>query len=150
MKNIRKKTIPNVMKEVVKDKKFQFYSRGSQIRTRLAIEVYKEREAREYSQQKLAKDIHSTQKVISRIESGDVNVGIEMFDRLSEKLYFTVDNLLRIFDHVSVKFDFFQDGKTAKDIVNERRMKLEDGLDLNTYFSSMRADESFSKAFVSR
>ena len=95
MKNIIKNG--DAMAEARKSKKFQEYSEDAALRLKLAIEVYKGREKIGLSQQKLAKEIGSTQKVISRIESGDVNVGIELLDRLAKRLNFNSDAFVRIF-----------------------------------------------------
>ena len=102
MKNIIKKGSNelDIMAEARKDKMFQRYSKSASLRIRLAVETFNTREAKGLSQQRLAKATFSTQKIISKIESGDVNIGIDMLDRLSEALEFNVDNFVRIFYHL--------------------------------------------------
>lgn len=90
----------DAMADARKNEKFKFYSRGASLKIRLAVEIYNARESKKISQQELAKAIFSTQKVISRIENGDVNIGIEMLDRLSEELDFTLDNFSKIFTNI--------------------------------------------------
>lgn len=98
MKNIKKhNNMPDVMAEARKSKKFQTYSENAEVRLKFGIEVYDAREKQGISQQKLAKNIHSTQKVISRIESGDVNVGIELLNRIAKNLGFCSNNFAEIF-----------------------------------------------------
>ena len=83
MKNIIKKGSNelDIMAEARKDKMFQRYSKSASLRIRLAVETFNTREAKGLSQQRLAKATFSTQKIISKIESGDVNIGIDMLDR---------------------------------------------------------------------
>lgn len=101
MKNtIKKITMLDAMIEARENDKFNFYSKNASLRIRLAVEIFNAREAKGLSQQELAKRIFSTQKVISKIENGDVNIGIEMLSRLSEELNFTTDNFVRVFSHL--------------------------------------------------
>jgi len=97
MKSIIKKNI-DAMAEAKKYKKFQELSEDVDSRLRLAVEIYKERERMCLSQQDLAKKINSTQKVISRVENGDVNVGLDLVNRISSALSFTVNNWSRIYN----------------------------------------------------
>lgn len=97
MKNISKKQNKDPFVELKKDKKFQEFYRGSTLRVRLAEEVYKARELSGMSQQKLAKEINTTQNIISKVENGDVNIGIELLGRIVNKLSLGSDNLARIF-----------------------------------------------------
>ena len=82
--------------EARKDKNFKRNFNGASLRLRLADEVYEARMAMGLSQQDLANNIHSSQKVISHIENGDVNIGIEMLGRLSETLHFSKETLYRV------------------------------------------------------
>jgi len=84
--------------EARKSKKFQQYSEDVMPRIRLAVEVYNSRNAMGLSQQTLAKEINSTQKVISKVENGDMNLGIELLNRFVGKLNFNSDNLARVFN----------------------------------------------------
>lgn len=102
MKNTNKVANFDAIVEARKDKNYPLYLRGASLRLRLADEIYNAREIKGLSQQVLAKNIFSTQKVISRIENGEVNIGIELLDRLSEELDFNTNNLVRIFNHIEL------------------------------------------------
>ena len=99
MKNINKKGKFNidVIAEARKDKNFKKYSEGAEVRLNLALEVFNSRESMKLSQQRLAREISTTQKIISNIENGDVNIGIELLNRISKKLNFNSDNFVRVF-----------------------------------------------------
>src|SRR3989344_8144579 len=86
------------MGEARKSEKFRQYSENVMPRIRLATEVYNSRKALGLSQQALAKEINSTQKVISKVENGDMNLGIELLNRFVEKLNFNSDTLARVFN----------------------------------------------------
>ncbi|MDP2656351.1 MAG: helix-turn-helix transcriptional regulator [bacterium] len=103
MKSINKKTSIDPIAEARKDKNFHRYAQDANARIRLAVEVYNAREAQHISQQTLAKNIHSTQRVISNIENGDINVGLDLLNRLARNLNFTADQLSTIFGS---KIDF--------------------------------------------
>jgi ribosome-binding protein aMBF1 (putative translation factor) len=139
MKNIKQQmnTI-DAMADARNDEKYDRNFRSASLRLRLADEIFNAREARKLSQQALAKHIFSTQKVISRIENGDVNIGIDIFDRLSEELDFNTDNLLRIFNHIeySRKIEIVS---PVKQFANKR------------FFASLGANftNAFSSAFIS-
>lgn len=100
MKNIIKKNERSVdaIAEARKLKRFQELSKDVDLRLRLAVEIYKEREKLGLSQQDLAKKINSTQKVISNLENGDVNVGIGLVNRIANALNFTADNWSKIYN----------------------------------------------------
>jgi transcriptional regulator with XRE-family HTH domain len=99
MKNISKKGKFNIdaIAEVKKDKNFQRDSEGISVRIKLAVGIFNAREAMGLSQQKLAKEIGSTQREISRLENGDVNLKIELLNRITKKLGFTSNNFAEIF-----------------------------------------------------
>lgn len=97
MKSINKKNI-DAMAEARKYKKFQEAADGLGLKLRLAVEIYKERGKLNLSQQDLAKKIYSTQKVISKLENGEVNVGLDLLSRLAAALSFTIENWSRIYD----------------------------------------------------
>ncbi len=84
--------------EARKSEKFQQYSKDVVPRIRRAVEVYNSRNAMGFSQKILAKEISSTQKVISKVENGDMNLGIELLNRFVEKLNFNSDTLARVFN----------------------------------------------------
>ncbi len=78
--------------EVKKSKNFQKYSKEARERIRLAVEIYNTRETLRISQQELAKKAQTTQKVISRIESADVNIGFALLCRIASVLSFNYEN----------------------------------------------------------
>ncbi|MFH1946945.1 MAG: helix-turn-helix transcriptional regulator [Candidatus Magasanikbacteria bacterium] len=84
--------------EAKKDKNFSIYSKDARVKVRLAVNVYEKRKQKGWSQIDLAKEIHTTQKVISNIESGDVNIGIVLLKRLVDGLNFSNDDLENIFE----------------------------------------------------
>jgi transcriptional regulator with XRE-family HTH domain len=99
MKNTNKKDIQlDPMVEARKGKYFVKYSKEARDRIKLAVEIYNTREAMGMSQQKLAKIAETTQKVISRIESGDVNIGINLLNRIASALNFDYRNWGNIFN----------------------------------------------------
>lgn len=101
MKSINKK-IENknidAIAEARKSKKFQQYSKDAIPRIRFAVEVYNARTSMELSQQALAKQVGSTQKIVSRVENGDMNIGMSLLNRFIEKLNFNADTLAKIFN----------------------------------------------------
>lgn len=84
--------------EVKKHPKFKKFSEESEVRIRLATEVYEMRIAKNLSQQELAKIAETTQKVVSKIESGNVNLGIDLLQRVARRLDFRIYNWANIFD----------------------------------------------------
>ncbi len=99
MKNMNKpQPTIDAIAEAKKDKGFLMRAKAAMVRVRFAAEVYKVRKERNLNQQDLAKEAGTTQRVVSNIESGDVNVGIELFVRVSEVLNFDGWNLSTIFD----------------------------------------------------
>lgn len=52
----------------------------------LAVEVYDARNAKKWTQTRLAKEVGTTQKVISKIESANVNIGLDLLQRLARSL----------------------------------------------------------------
>ncbi|KKW10161.1 MAG: transcriptional regulator [Candidatus Gottesmanbacteria bacterium GW2011_GWB1_49_7] len=55
-------------------------------RMKLAIEISEQRAHMGWSQQELAKKAETTQKVISKIENGDTNVGFDLLKRITSRL----------------------------------------------------------------
>ena len=86
------------IEEARKSEKFRQYSENVMPRIRLATEVYNSRKALGLSQQALAKEMNSTQKVVSKVENGDMNLGIELLNRFADKLHFNSDHLARVFN----------------------------------------------------
>lgn len=102
MKNInKKKNNINPMAEAKKGKYFAKYSKESRERIRLGVEIYNVRKQRNMSQQELAKKAETTQKVISRIENGDVNIGYALLNRIGDILCFDYRNWEKIFNFTS-------------------------------------------------
>lgn len=105
MKNMaKKKLIKDAIAEAREGKGYLRYCEAAKVRIRLAIEVFKGREARGLTQQALAKTVGTTQKVISRIENADVNIGIDLLNRIAESLNFMSENLATIFNSSSAIF----------------------------------------------
>ena len=101
MKNINNKKMNiDPIAKARKGKYFEQYSKEAKERIMLGVEIYNAREAFGMSQQELAQKAQTTQKVISRIENGDVNVGFALLNRISMVLNFNYKNWENIF-----KFD---------------------------------------------
>lgn len=99
MKNMSNRKIKlDPIAEARKGKYFNKLSQEAKERIKLGLEIYNAREALKMSQQNLAKQAQSTQKVISRIESGDVNIGLALLHRIARVLEFNYENWARIFD----------------------------------------------------
>ncbi len=96
MKNMnnknKKKAAYDPMAEARKNKDFPRYYKQAQDRIALAAELYRQRERMGISQKELAVKVGSTQKVISRIENADVNVGLSLLKRMAEALDFNCEN----------------------------------------------------------
>ncbi len=84
--------------EVKKSKHFKQYSAEADERIRLGVEIYKTRELLKISQQELARQAKTTQKVISRIESADVNIGYALLNRIARVLKFNCENWSRMLE----------------------------------------------------
>lgn len=98
MKNIKtKKSNINLIAEAKKGPYFERFSKEARERIRLGVEIYNKRELMEISQQELAKRAETTQKVISNIENGDVNVGFSLLNRIAGVLNFNYSNWSNIF-----------------------------------------------------
>lgn len=84
--------------EARKDKRFFWYSKEARVAVRLAAEVYEKRKQRGWTQARLAAEIETTQKVISNIENGDVDIGIGLLKRLVDGLSFSDNDLGVVFE----------------------------------------------------
>ncbi len=84
--------------EARKGRCFNKYSKEAKERIKLGVEIYNTRENLKISQQELAKKAETTQKVISRIENGDVNIGFSLLNRIANVLGFNNENWGRIFN----------------------------------------------------
>lgn len=67
----------------LKDKEFKEEWDSMELRYQFIQNLIELREENKISQSQLAKKIGTTQAVISRIESGSVNVGIDMIQRIA-------------------------------------------------------------------
>lgn len=85
MKNIIKNTTDPIAK-ARKHPKFQEYSQEARARIVLASEIYKARERQGLSQQELARKARTTQKVISKVENGQVSVGVDLLFKILKPL----------------------------------------------------------------
>ena len=72
--------------EAKKHPRYKEYAREARARIVLATEVYRAREKKGLSQQALAKRAKTTQKVISKVENGEVNVGIDLMFKIAQAL----------------------------------------------------------------
>lgn len=86
------------MAEGRKGKYFEQFSREAKERIGLGVEIYNAREILSMSQQKLAEEARTTQKVISRVENGDVNIGFALLNRIARVLNFSYKNWSNILD----------------------------------------------------
>lgn len=98
MKTIINKKSRDPIAEARKNKKFNEFSRDSKMRINFGIEVYNRRKELGLSQQKLAKKINSTQKVISNIENGSVDFQSSTINRINGVLKFSAQQWAKIFD----------------------------------------------------
>ena len=88
----------DALAEVKKSPNYKRYSKDVDARIRFASEVFNTRKSKDISQTELAKKVYTTQKVISKIESGDTNTGLELINRIVEELEFNSENLCRAFN----------------------------------------------------
>ena len=85
MKSTNKKNIDPIAK-AREYKLFDDYSKEARSRIVLATEIYKARTKKGISQQELAKQIKTTQKVVSKIENAEVNLGIDLLYKITAYL----------------------------------------------------------------
>jgi ribosome-binding protein aMBF1 (putative translation factor) len=85
MKRIRTNTI-DAIAESKKHPRYEEYAKEARARIVLATEIYQARTKKGLSQQALAKNAKTTQKVISKIENGEVNVGIDLVLKIIQAL----------------------------------------------------------------
>lgn len=86
------------MKEARGGLYFQRFSREADERIKLGVEIYNTRIALGISQQELAKMTKTTQKMISNIESANVDVRFSTLSKIKKALNFKVDNWARIYN----------------------------------------------------
>lgn len=98
MKNKKEKqNNSNPLLEIEKEKNFSKYYKEAQDRIRLAVEIYNSRKKLGLSQQELAKKAKTTQKIISKIENADVNIGFDLLNKIADSLKFDCNNWSNIF-----------------------------------------------------
>lgn len=87
MKNINKNNSKiDSMAKARRHPDFKKYSKEARARILLATEIYNARLEKGLSQQKLAEKINSTQKEISKIENGQINVGLDTIFKIIQSL----------------------------------------------------------------
>lgn len=94
----RKDPIADAIFEAKKSNRFDEFSRDSKMRLNFGIEVYNKRKELGLSQEKLAKAIFSTQKVISKIENGSVDIQSSTINKINGVLKFSAQQWSRIYD----------------------------------------------------
>lgn len=95
MKNTSKNI--DVLASVKKSPRYFDLAQNAEWKIRFAVEVYNSRTEKGISQQALAKKIGSTQRVISNIENGDVDMRASMINRLALALNFSIENWSRVY-----------------------------------------------------
>ncbi len=88
LKSSRENSIPlkDILKEELKDLEFQKAYEAESLKYEIAAKIRARRKAKKLSQQHLARLAHTTQKVVSRIECGEVSVGVDLLQRITSVL----------------------------------------------------------------
>ena len=84
-----------LFEKIIKDKSYKEY----QYRIQLGVVVHKKRKSFKMNQSQLATEVKTTQKIISKIECGYVNVGFDLLCRISEVLKFDNKDWNKIFSY---------------------------------------------------
>jgi transcriptional regulator with XRE-family HTH domain len=84
-----------LFEKIIEDKSYKEY----QYRIQLGIVVHKKRKSFKMNQSQLATESKTTQKIISKIECGYVNVGFDLLCRISEVLKFDNKDWNKIFKY---------------------------------------------------
>jgi transcriptional regulator with XRE-family HTH domain len=100
MKNKSKNPLVNIMKK----KGASLYFDSSKGKIRLADLIYKRRKEINLTQKDLAKQALTTPRVISNIETADINPGFDLIFRLVKTLFINSDSLGKVFDAPVVVF----------------------------------------------
>ncbi len=120
MKNINNKKInTDPIADARNGKYFDKYNKEAKERIRLGVEIYNIREKLGISQQELAKRVETTQKVISRIENGDVNIGFSLLNRIANVLEFDCNNWSKVLNF-NTPYKIFFVGSSTKKIKNNK------------------------------
>lgn len=109
------------MAEARKGKYFEQFSREAKERIRLGVEIYNVREVLGMSQQKLAKESQTTQKVISKVENGDVNIGFALLNRIASVLNFSYKSWSNILDFSIPHNIIFIGSKTTSNTIDRSK-----------------------------
>lgn len=72
------------LEEELKDEEFKKEWEGLELRYSIIKQLIKIRNAYNLSQSQLAEKLNTTQSVISRIENGTVNIGIDFIEKLAK------------------------------------------------------------------
>lgn len=81
MKNINKK-----IELIKKDPSYKKISEEMDVLVRVAVEVNEARNLNGWTQEKLAKEVETTQKIVSKVESANINIGLDLFQRFARAL----------------------------------------------------------------
>lgn len=84
MKNLNNKK--NGVDLIMTSPEFKEISREMEVLVELAIAVNERRRLKDWSQQKLAEEVGTTQAIISKIENADINIGLDLLQRLARSL----------------------------------------------------------------
>lgn|GEM_PF-3416253 len=76
----------DLISQIKKGPGFKKISEEVDALVRLAIEINEQRTAKSWTQQKLAQKAGTSQKMISKIENGEVDVGFDLLQRLARSL----------------------------------------------------------------
>ena len=74
------------IQEHLKDPQFQVAYEAEGVRIQIAEKILERRKALHITQKQLAERAMTNQKVISRIERGEVSVGVDLLQRITEAL----------------------------------------------------------------
>ena len=98
MKNIyNPKQNRDAIAEAHTNKYFLEFSKIAKRKIRLANEIFQQRNRKGLSQQELARKVGTTQKIVSKIENGDMNVGFDLLSRFIEFFNLNSEDLANIF-----------------------------------------------------
>lgn len=105
MKSVKvKKFNIDPLAEIKKSKNYSTYAKDADDRIKLATVVYNKRVNLGLSQQKLAKLVRTTQKVISNIENAEVNLGLDLMNRIGKVLQFQEEDWAQIHNFIIPSF----------------------------------------------
>ncbi|MBF0195874.1 MAG: helix-turn-helix transcriptional regulator [Magnetococcales bacterium] len=79
------------IEECLKDPEFKKIWDEESLKVQVALRVHERRKEKGFSQTKLAKKARTTQKIISKIEHGEVSIGLDLLQRIAHVLDFRVN-----------------------------------------------------------